>query len=241
MQPNDLEQRLSRISTMWTVMRQSPPAGAEAPGPGWSLLVERYLRAAYRYLLGALRDPDLAEELCQEFALKFVRGDYGRATPERGRFRDYIRTSLVHLVTDYHRRRQAAPGPLPEQVPAPTESAASDAAFLASWKEELLDRTWAALAEANPAYHATLASHSEQPELPSPEMAKFLGEQLGRDVTPEWVRKTKQRAHEKFAELLLDEVAASLGGADGAELEQELKALDLLRYCKTALAKRGKS
>ncbi len=240
MQPNDLEQRLSRISTMWTVMRQAPPAGVEAPGPGWSLLVERYLRAAYRYLLGALRDPDLAEELCQEFALKFVRGDYGRATPERGRFRDYIRTSLVHLVTDHHRRRQAAPGPLPEQVAGPASSADDDAAFIASWKEELLDRTWAALATDNPAYHATLQAHTEQPGLPSPEMARLLGEKLGREVTPEWVRKTKQRAHEKFAELLLDEVAASLGGVDGAELEQELKALDLLRYCKTALSKRGK-
>ncbi len=200
----------------------------------WNLLVERYLRAAYRYLVGALRDPALAEELCQEFALRFLRGDYGRASPERGRFRDYIRTSLIHLVTDFHRRRQAAPGPLPQQIAAPTLPESHDA-FDASWKEELLDRTWQALAESNAAYHAVLRAHAEQPDTQSPEMARLISQQLKKEVSADWVRKTKQRAHEKFAALLLEEVAASLEGASHAELEQELKALDLLRYCRTAL------
>jgi RNA polymerase sigma factor (sigma-70 family) len=236
MEPNDLEQRLSRISTMWTVMRQAPAAGVAPKAGAWNSLVERYLRAAYRYLLGAVRDPELAEELCQEFALRFIRGDFGKATPERGRFRDYIRTSLIHMVTDFHRRRQAAPGPLPEQVAAPPEAASSES-FESSWKEELLDRAWRGLAEENDAYHAVLKAYTEQPDLPSPEMARLVGERLSREVTSDWVRKTKQRAHEKFATLLLDEVAASLEGASRAELEQELKTLDLLRYCKTALQK----
>lgn len=240
MEPQDLEQRLSRISTMWTMMRQKPPDGAAAQPGAWNLLIERYLRAAYRYLAGALRDPELAEELCQEFALRFLRGDYGRASPERGRFRDYIRTSLIHLVTDHHRRRQAAPAPLPEQVAAPTLGNSLDD-FDSSWKEELLDRTWRALAAANPAYHAVLAAHAEQPDLPSPEMALLLQERLGRDANADWVRKTKQRAHEKFATLLLEEVSSSLEGASDAELEQELKALDLLRYCRTALQRRRSS
>ncbi len=237
MGPQDLDQRLSRISTMWTMMRQAPLAGAATQPGAWNLLVERYLRAAYRYLVGALRDPDLAEELCQEFALRFLRGDYGRASPERGRFRDYLRTSLIHLVTDHHRRRQAAPDPLPDQVAAPTLFDSQDA-FDSSWKEELLDRTWQSLAAANPAYHAVLKAHAEQPDLPSPEMARLISERLEREVTADWVRKTKQRAHEKFATLLLDEVSASLEGASDAELERELKALDLLRYCRTALQRR---
>jgi RNA polymerase sigma-70 factor (ECF subfamily) len=225
---------------MWTLMRQSPPDGVAPRPSAWNLLVERYLRAAYRYLVGALRDPALAEELCQEFALRFLRGDYGRASPERGRFRDYIRTSLIHLVTDFHRRRQAAPGPLPEQVAAPTLPDSQDA-FDTSWKEELLDRTWKALAESNAVYHAVLRAHAEQPDLPSPEMARLLSRQLGKDASSDWVRKTKQRAHEKFSALLLDEVATSLEDPSNAELEQELKSLDLLRYCRTALDRRKAS
>jgi len=44
---------------------------------------------------------------------------------------------------------------------------------------------------------------------------------------------------ERFADLLLDEVAATLEGAPADALEDELRGLDLLRYCRGALAKRG--
>ena len=44
-----------------------------------------------------------------------------------------------------------------------------------------------------------------------------------------------QRAHAKFAELLLDQVAASLDEPTADDLEAELKALDLLKYCRSAL------
>src|SRR4051812_25729189 len=72
-------------------------------------LLERYTGAVLRYLTGAVRDADIAEDLCQDFALRFLRGDYRRAAPEKGRFRDYLRTSLIHLVNDHHRARQAGP------------------------------------------------------------------------------------------------------------------------------------
>jgi hypothetical protein len=52
------------------------------------------------------------------------------------------------------------------------------------------------------------------------------------------VRKSLQRAHEKFADLLLEEVAASLEGAGDAELDRELRDLDLLRFCRSALERR---
>jgi hypothetical protein len=39
--------------------------------------------------------------------------------------------------------------------------------------------------------------------------------------------------------LLIQEVAASLSSADPAELKEELQELDLLRYCRAALERRG--
>ena len=39
--------------------------------------------AAYRYLLGAVHDPDAADDLCQDFAVRFLRGDFRRADPGR--------------------------------------------------------------------------------------------------------------------------------------------------------------
>ena len=56
-------------------------------------------------------------------------------------------------------------------------------------------------------------------------------------MTPENVRKSLQRAQAKFADLLLDQVAESLDDP-AADLEAELRELDLLQYCRTALGRR---
>jgi len=44
-----------------------------------------------------------------------------------------------------------------------------------------------------------------------------------------------QRAHAKFAELLVDEVATSLGTPSREEVAEELRELDLLKYCRSAV------
>ena len=60
-----------------------------------------------------LRDREAADELSQEFSLRFVRGDLKGADRERGRFRDYLKGVLFHLIGDYWRRRKRAPQALP--------------------------------------------------------------------------------------------------------------------------------
>src|SRR5262245_48228470 len=163
MDPESLNQRLSRIMTIWSLVHQAHAGDAGAATEAQRLLMQRYCGAVYRYLLGALRDEDAALELFQEFALRFVRGDLRRADPERGRFRDYVKGALAHLVADYHRERRARPLSLPEDLPqraAPVpELDDPEAAFLTSWREELLNRTWEALAATQPTYHAVLALH----------------------------------------------------------------------------------
>src|SRR5947199_219739 len=77
-------------------------------------------------------------------------------------------------------------------------------------REEVLDRTWKALAEYNAVYHAALLLRIEQPEMPSQQMAAELTIKLGKPINAALVRKSLQRAHDKFADLLLDEVATSL-------------------------------
>jgi RNA polymerase sigma-70 factor (ECF subfamily) len=230
-------EHLSRISTLWAVVQQAHQGQADATAAAQAALLERYGGAVYRYLLGALRAPDLADELFQEFALRFVRGDFRRADPGRGRFRDYVRTALIHLVNDYHRTRQKWPAPLAGDVPALATSDAPDI-FHADWRGELLQRTWQALAEAHSAYHAVLLLRVDEPELPSAAMAERLAPQLGRSCTAAWVRKTLQRAHTRYGELLLDEVARTLSTPTTAALEAELTELDLLRYCRSVLARR---
>jgi RNA polymerase sigma-70 factor (ECF subfamily) len=236
---SDADDRLSRMTTHWSAVLA---AHAGPAGPGVAArdrLLLRYTRPVYRYLLGAVRDPDAAAELGQEFAVRFLRGDFRRADPDRGRFRDYLKAALANLVNDHHRARQARPEPLAPGAAEPAAPAEpSDEDFLAAWRQNLLDQTWAALREANPTFHAVLRLRVESPELPSAEVAARVGADLGRPMTAENVRKALQRAHAKFAELLVDRVAESLTDPTPAELEDELRALDLLKYCRPALERR---
>jgi hypothetical protein len=102
----------------------------------------------------------------------------------------------------------------------------------------LINRTWQALADAQPTFRAVLFLHVQQPELPSPRMAEQLASQLGRPFTPANVRVQLHRAREKFADLLLDEVAASLGVPTEEGLIEELQYLQFLKICGPALERR---
>jgi RNA polymerase sigma-70 factor (ECF subfamily) len=210
--------------------------------------MDRYGRAAYRYLLGAVRNPDTADDLFQDFALRFVRGGFERASPQRGRFRDYLKTSLYHLVADHYGRQQKRAAPLDpavaEAVGQTWAASESDQQFVSSWRAELLSRTWKSLEEdelagGQPSY-TVLRFRTEHPTATSAEMARQLSEQLKRQppFSETSVRKTLQRARARFADTLLRDVAFSLGNPSAEELEQELIDLELLAYCRSALARR---
>jgi hypothetical protein len=188
----EVNERLSRISTLWSMLTQAHAGPAEQASAACQALMQRYCGAVYRYLLGAVRDPAVAD-----------------VAPDA-----------------------------PEPAAPRADSADSEHDFLNSWREELLERTWKVLAEVNPPYHAVLRLRVENAEMPSPQMAEQLTAQLGKALTAAWVRKTLQRAHDKYADLLLEEVAHSLPVATPEVLRQELQELDLLKYCRTALERR---
>jgi len=242
MDPAPPRSHLSRISTPWTLVGRAHEGAQDCAAHAQRLLLQRYCGAAYRYLRRALRNDDAALDLLQEFVLRFLRGDFRRADSASGRFRDYLKTSLIHLVTDYYREQRAQPRPLPadihERTFATDHELENEATFLQSWREELINRTWVALASTNSTYHAVLVSHIENPALSSASAAELLSAQTGKRYTAAHARVTLQRAREKFAELLLDEVAHSLGASTKADLVQELRALRMLKLCSTALEKR---
>jgi DNA-directed RNA polymerase specialized sigma24 family protein len=237
MDRDELDQRLSRVTTMWTMVLEAHGGEADSAAAALAGLTQRYAAVVYRYLLGAVHDPDAAAELSQEFALRILRGAFRNADPSRGRFRDYLKTALIHLIDDYHTAQRSRPRPLPHDVPAGLTPELEKPDFLATWRMELLDRTWISLAAAQPTYHAVLLYRVENPEEPSPQMAEQLSARLGTAMRADQVRKALQRSHAKFAELLVDEVATSLGSPSRDELTEELRELDLLKYCRSALEK----
>ena len=130
------DQRLCNISTLWSVVALAHDGGNEAARAAQHRLLELYGGAIRRYLTASLRDPAAAEELFQEFALRFLNGNFQNADPRRGRFRDYVKTSLVHLIGNYRKQRQRQPRPLNPEHPEPTDEAPAspdlDPVFLAS-------------------------------------------------------------------------------------------------------------
>jgi RNA polymerase sigma-70 factor (ECF subfamily) len=246
MRPDELENRLSHITTLWTLVHQAHTDVKAASRSAQEQLLQRYSGAVYRYLLASVRDPHTADELFQDFSLRFLRGDFRRADPGRGRFRDLVKTALCHLIIDHQRRQKSRRAAALEQLPEPAVSdpstLASDRQFLDSWREALLDRAWSALAaaeqETGQPFFTVLRFRAEHPGLPSPRMAEQLAASMGRSWSAEGLRQVLHRARTRFAEVLLNEVSASLDNADREAVERELDDLGLLTYCRSALAKR---
>jgi RNA polymerase sigma-70 factor (ECF subfamily) len=239
---------LSQIQTLWSVVRQAHGDHTFVHDAQQALL-DRYGGAVRRYALAALRDEDAAEEVFQEFALKFVRGDFGRADPERGKFRAFVKTVVYRLIVDYQRRRKALvrEGRQFSNIAEPAAeegivTAAEDVAFSASWRAQLLDRCWQRLAAAAESsgtpHHTVLRYRVDHPDAHSPELAAGLSEQLGKPVSAGAVRVLLHRARDAFAELLFEEVAHSLDGQSLDDVEEELIELNLLEYCRPALEQR---
>ena len=240
MQPDDLNARLASISTQWTqLFAAHQDRGGAAAAAQRELLLRDY-GAVYRYLLGTVRDPGAAEELAQDFAVRFLRGDFKRADPQRGRFREFLKAALRHLAHDHWRKQERVPAHLPSDGPEPADDAPAQP-FLGRWREELLAQAWAALAEverqSGQPYHAVLRGTAEG--VRSAQLAARLSAEWGKPFTEDGVRQVLHRARQKFAELLVEEVARSLQTSEPEALERELIELGLLDYCRSALPGRG--
>lgn len=233
--PNgDDRDRLSRISTQWTMLLDAHRSRAPDVRPVRAELVQRYLGAVYRYLLAIVRDVDVADELCQQFAVKFLDGEFRRAAPERGRFRDYVKTVAINLARGHHRERQKQPQALPDQVGGEEAVDEQEASFVREWQKEVLEQTWQALKRERENYYHVLRLRVENPDLSSAELSQRYSSEHGKPMTSANVRKILERAHAKFAALMVAEVGASLAEPAPASVEAELKELDLLKYCRTA-------
>ena len=138
--------------------------------------------------------------------------------------------------TDFLERDDAELAVNPDEVE-------SDHQFVESWCDELLARSWAALAATETStgqpWYTVLRFRADHPEMRSPQIATQLAAQLGRPFTAAGVRQALHRARQKFADLLLNEVTHTLGNPTASQLEQELVDLGLLDYCRPALERRS--
>jgi RNA polymerase sigma-70 factor (ECF subfamily) len=234
--------RLSQIATPWEDLDQANAGSLPALGAARRRLLLRYSPAVYSYLLGAVRSSDIADDLFQEFAVRLMRGAFRRVDPRRGRFRDFLKTALSHLVTDHYRRQGRGPRSYhghPDLATDRSPLTEAEERFAEEWRAQLIDRAFAALETfeqrtGQPLY-TLLHFRVDNPDLPVADLARQLSGRLGQEPSAAWVYKHLHNARQKFADLLVAEVARTLDCPGAEDLGQELAEVGLLRWCQPAL------
>jgi DNA-directed RNA polymerase specialized sigma24 family protein len=226
--------RLTDIATEWTLIRTAhaptadgQPAGGDAAA-AMERLIGRYHDAVGRYLKLKLRDPNLADEVSQEFWAKLLTHKLAGADPAKGRFRDYLRTILHRLIIDHFRGQklqQLPPGEL-------LDPSSIDEDFDHVWRESVIKRVWSRLEtyEDNTPknrYASVLHLRVGNPEAPIEDLATLLSRQVGTAIRPEAFRKSLQRARSKFLELLIQELRETIHPAEPHDIEAEIYDLGL--------------
>jgi hypothetical protein len=245
------ELRLNQIKTIWPlVVRANGSPGEKARAARHGLL-RRYQRAVREYLLGALekalgapKGREVAEELAQDFALRLLEGRLTGANARCGRFREFVKGVLRHMIADYFRGLRGQPQPLPPSALDGMVATGKQEEVTDSWaglREELLARTWRALErfqhQTGRPYYSVLQLRLDHPHLRSTDSAEKISAQLGKRVSAAGFRQTLHRARAMFGEVLLLQVAARLRNPTIDALEERLADLDFLVFCRPALVK----
>lgn len=242
--------RLSRIDTLWSVVRRAHESEVDSATDAQQQLLERYGGAIRRYLLAGVRDREAADEIFQDFALKFVRGDFKQVDPERGRFRSFVKTVLYRMVALHFRKKGSSQERNFEAFPdqefdSEIPTAAFEQQFLDSWRDDLLARTWQALSdyEANGGgpYHTVLQMRIQRPGMKTAELAEVIADKLDKPTSAGSCRVLVHRSREKFAMLLIETIAETLEDATNEAIESELIDLKLIDYCREALEAHNQS
>jgi RNA polymerase sigma-70 factor (ECF subfamily) len=246
---NEKDLMTTWATTAWTKVFAGGKEGDNALQARKDLLV-RYHEAVYHYFLLKIRNPHDAGELYTNFALRLMETSdlVKNATPEKGRFRHYLKAALHHMVLDYHRRRTRDRKVQPLALDVAQHDVVSDQSgeaggdFPPIWRQELLNQAWKALEKiekkTGQLHYTVLRFQSDHPDLKAPQIADQLSAKMGKPFTHDGVRQTLHRAREKYAVLLLEEVERSMENPTMDDLEAELIDLQLLSFCKKALEKR---
>lgn len=223
------QERLPAISTQWSKLTD--------PGE----FVMRYAPAIQGYLRALIGNDHDAEEVAQEFLLKVTGQGFGRLSADRGRFRDYLIAAVRNAALSHLRRKKTEARRLAGSMDRLPREEEADRTYRAEWQRCILDKAWRGLhrheraSPGNLSYTA-LKLAVEHPDEDSSALAERAGRAGGAPIRADAFRKQLSRARRLFAELIFEEVRATLDVPDQAATEEELAEVGLMSYVKPYLA-----
>lgn len=234
--------RLDRIETRWSLVRRCHVNESRDAIAARQALVLRYASAIRSYCRAIVGSNVDADEVSQDFVVRLLQGDFGGADPNRGRFRDLLRTAIRNLARNRWSRenRRGGHAELNDEHHVDPENSEVEDPWLAQWRTSLLENAWSelrAMQDATPGscLYSILRLRTDHPEESSEQLASRVSQQIGRTINAAAARQNLRRARVRFCELLVDEVADGLEDASRDRVQEELIALDLWSQIKDML------
>jgi len=225
------------VTTHWSVILSAGDSSAEV-NEALQQLCQAYWYPLYAYVRRQGRSVTDAQDLTQEFFARFLERKYLRlADRNRGRFRNFLLTSLKHfLINEWTKlAREKRGGGLrvfsldEEQAEArfnhePAVELPPDTLYDRGWANTLLDRALSSLrAEFEKAGKLSVFDQFKPQLLTGDLAASYADLARSLDMTEGAVRVAVHRLRQRFGELLRAEVAQTV--STPAEVNEELRYL----------------
>ena len=221
---------------------QTPKRMLEEISTRWPMILDpaqfvlRYAPAIEGYLLALVRNPDMVDEIRQDFLLRMLQKGFVAPQNIKGRFRNYLQAAVRNAAIS-HLRRKAPAQTEPEalaQLPDATSEPAIEKEWLDQWRQCVTERVWAALElheRQNPNNHAytvlrIFVDHQAQED--SEQLAQRVSQRLKKPLRADAFRKQLSRARRLFAKLTVQEVVQTIEDPTPERIEEELIDLGLL-------------
>lgn len=238
---SDFAPRLDGIETRWSLVQRAHQGTLVSGGEARKALVMRYSQSIRGYVAALTRNREDSDEIAQEVVVRMLKGDFGGADPNRGRFRDLLKVAVRNMVRnhwDKSNRRKGVEHDL-TQIPEDDEGLEADP-WLDQWRSNLMKNAWAKL-DAYEKQHpdrpvaTLLGMRARYPEDTSQQLADRLAAELKRPIRADSLRQQLRRARLRFAEFVVEEIADGLDEPSRDRIQEELIHLGLYAQVKEVL------
>ncbi len=233
------ESHISRIQTRWSIVIEARKLETEKGQLARATLAGRYTGAILGYMTKILGCPSTAEDLAHEVAVLILSGKLAGANPEKGRFRDYLKTVVINTARRYLKEQAREEKRVSAFSVEEVETQAhSDDLWAQCLREDLLDQALDDLRgyeeTSGKPYASILDWRTSEPTGDSTQLADFIFRRTGSQINSANARKLLQRAREKFTDYLMQRVKDSLPDdrREPCDVEEQLIAVGLWDFCR---------